>query len=293
MSNILSMTGFGKYVGEFENKKITAEIKSLNSKSIDCIVRIPMLYREKELEIRNLIADKLIRGKIELLVIVEITENEQISTINEKVFLMYYRQFENIYKQLGKEFDSFAVANIMRIPEVLETKYEELSQEEWLVVKQIIEKSIENCIKFRETEGDALCNDIMSNIKSLNQFKNLIEPLEPLRSQTAKDRLLKILDETVGVEKIDSNRLEQELIYYIEKFDINEEMTRLEQHLKYFMETISNEYNVGRKLNFITQEIGREINTLGAKAYQSEMQKIVVEMKNELEKIKEQIMNIL
>ena len=293
MSNILSMTGFGKYVGEFENKKITAEIKSLNSKSIDCIVRIPMLYREKELEIRNLIADKLIRGKIELLVTVEITENEQISTINEKVFLMYYRQFENIYKQLGKEFDSFAVANIMRIPEVLETKYEELSQEEWLVVKQIIEKSIENCIKFRETEGDALCNDIMSNIKSLNQFKNLIEPLEPLRSQTAKDRLLKILDETVGVEKIDSNRLEQELIYYIEKFDINEEMTRLEQHLKYFMETISNEYNVGRKLNFITQEIGREINTLGAKAYQSEMQKIVVEMKNELEKIKEQIMNIL
>jgi len=293
MPEIFSMTGFGRKVGEYDQKKISVEIRSLNSKVLDYSIRIPAIYREKEIEIRNLILDKLIRGKIELLITVELVDEEQITIINKNVFLAHYRQLSNIYHQINQPVDNFAIANILRFPDIFETKNEKLLPEEWIIVKQIIEECLEECVVFRRNEGKALYNDITANIKSISNLRTEIEPHEQSRRFTVKERLTRILEETVGFENIDKNRLEQELIYYIEKLDINEEMVRLEQHIKYFIDTISTEHIVGRKLIFITQEIGREINTLGAKANHSEIQKIIVMMKDELEKIKEQIQNIL
>lgn len=293
MSGIYSMTGYGRGVGDYNGKKITAEIRSLNSKSLDLTLKIPTLYREKELEIRSLFSEKLNRGKIELQIFVESSTPEQNTTINKQLFLSYYKQLSDIYAAINIEIDHAAVANIIRLPELFEQKKEELNSDEWAVVSQIIEQSVEACNNFRKTEGQALYNAIVKNIESIGELKQQVVLLEPNRRIAVKERLTKLIEELIVPEKIDNNRLEQELIYYIEKLDITEEIVRLEHHLLYFMEIFRKEYIVGRKLSFIAQEIGREINTLGSKANQSDIQKLVVQMKDELEKIKEQILNIL
>lgn len=293
MTQIFSMTGFGRSLGEYNGKRITIEVKTLNSKSLDLNLRIPSYYREKESDIRSMVSEKMIRGKVDFQMYVESTACEPKTNINQNIFASYYKQLEEIYTSLNKTIGEETMASITRFPDVMETRHEELEADEWVVIKDLIEESITNCLQFRATEGLSLRNDLVQKIDTINELKEQILPLEPQRKETIKARIQKSIAELEEPEKFDPNRFEQELIYYIEKLDINEERVRLEQHLKYFIETMNLGGAIGRKLGFITQEIGREINTLGSKANHSEIQKLVILMKDELEQMKEQILNIL
>ena len=290
---ILSMTGFGRATSEYKGKQFTVELRSLNSKGLDLNLRMPPLYREKEPEVRALLSENLTRGKIDFTLLVEMSSAQTNTHINKENFISYYNQLKEIYSQIGESINNETIASITRFPDVLETKSEDLEIDEWDIISSTIDKSVEEFISFRQTEGESLRNDLISKAKNISALKEKVLPFEAQRKEIVRERLLKAISELEEPSKFDPNRFEQELIYYIEKFDINEEKVRLEQHLDYFITTLKSGGNIGRKLGFIAQEIGREVNTLSSKANHVEIQQLAVLMKDELEQIKEQVLNIL
>lgn len=289
------MTGYGKASAEYNNRKIHVEIKSLNSKALDFSTRIAPIYREKEMEIRKMVSNVLERGKIDLNIWVE-KETESVgATINPDVVKNYVRQLREISSTAGIEVPSPTEIwkILVRLPELTQSNaVEELCDEEWEVAKNTINKAVEALMDFRRQEGEALAVKFNKNIDAIENLLASIEPFEQSRVQKIRKRLEERLAELKGVD-YDKNRLEQELIFYIEKLDINEEKQRLTNHLKYFRETMASGHGQGKKLGFIAQEMGREINTTGSKSNQAEMQNIVVKMKDELEQIKEQVLNVM
>lgn len=289
---LVSMTGFGKATCELEKKKITIEIKSLNSKQLDAFTRIPSFYREKDIEVRNLISKKLSRGKVDFSMYAEIKGSESKSIVNTELVKSYFAQLSDISKDLGVDNNNL-LSTIMKLPDTLKSVREELDENEWEVVTQSIDEALNDLIKFRKQEGVALEKDIKQRINSILSLLKDVEPLEKVRIDNVKERLRNNLKELANKDEYDKNRFEQELIFYLEKLDITEEKVRLSHHCEYFLTTMQLDEPVGKKLGFISQEIGREINTLGSKANNSDMQKIVIVMKDELEKIKEQVLNVL
>ena len=290
---IKSMTGFGKATGEINNKKVTVEVKSLNSKQADINLRIPSFYKEKELPLRSFINKELQRGKIELNLYVELLDGQTNYQINTALFKKYYEDLSSLANDLNQTNQTDLMSIIAKLPDVLKSEREELDEDEWNVIQDIIEKSISHLNEFRLAEGKALEEDLKLRINNIDSLLNDVEKFDASRIENIKERINNSLNEAVGEENINKDRFEQELIYYIEKFDVTEEKTRLKTHLSYFIETTNSKNSEGKKLGFIAQEIGREINTLGSKANNADLQKIVVQMKDELEKIKEQVLNIL
>jgi len=282
---IQSMTGFGKSEVQTENRKITIEIKSLNSKNLDINARFPTLYKEKEMEVRKWIARELLRGKIDVVLFAETTGEETSTRINQGIVEGYLSQLETI----RKEADILSIA--MRLPDVLKTEREELDEEEWQKIEEGISNALKQLNEFRSSEGMELKRDFEMRISILEEKLKEVMEIDPERLDAVRSRLDKSIEEIRA--SVDQNRFEQELIYYLEKLDITEEKVRLNKHLSYFLYSLNEEVSNGKKLGFITQEIGREINTIGSKANYAPMQKVVVEMKDELEKIKEQLLNVL
>ena len=291
---ILSMTGYGKAVVAYKEKKINVEVKSLNSKSLDLSARIAPLYREKEMEIRRLIAQKLERGKVDFSLWVEKETTIDATPINAALVENYYHQIKSISANTGIPEPSDWFTTLLRLPDVTtKTEIEVLEEEEWHTAKQAITEALDKLIEFRTQEGAALQKKFTEKIDNITALLKSIEPFEKSRVPKIKDKIIDGLKQIPEVD-YDKNRLEQELIYYIEKLDISEEKQRLSNHLKYFRETMNESgHGVGKKLGFISQEMGREINTTGSKSNQAEMQNIVVKMKDELEQIKEQVLNAL
>ncbi|HPQ12981.1 MAG TPA: YicC family protein [Paludibacteraceae bacterium] len=290
---IQSMTGFGKATCEYEGKKIVVEIKSLNSKQLDLSLKIAAAYRNKELEIRTEILQKLERGKIDVAIYIDNSGKDVANQINPSVFLSYMQQIKSLSQNLELPEPTNWFDILLRLPDVMKTDNIELEENEWQALKKSIDKAIEQVISFRIQEGKSLENVFISKITNIGDLLEKISPYEAERIEKIRSRLKDNLQALSDKVDYDQNRLEQELIYYIEKLDINEEKVRLRNHLNYFLETMKLEPSAGKKLGFIAQEIGREINTLGAKANHSEIQKIVVEMKDELEQMKEQVLNVL
>ncbi|WP_320814306.1 YicC/YloC family endoribonuclease [Flavobacterium sp.] len=285
---IQSMTGFGKAFLQLPNKKITVELKSLNSKGLDLNVRTPSIYREMELQIRNTIAQKLERGKIDFSLYIEVTGEETSAKINVPIVKGYINQMKEVIPNAdATELMKMAV----RMPDALKTEREELDKEEWSHIQKVINEALTKIDDFRTDEGASLEKEFQLRIGNIRSYMEQALVLDPERVQNIKDRLFTAIEELKVT--VDENRFEQELIYYLEKLDITEEKVRLTNHLDYFIETMNNEGGLGRKLGFITQEMGREINTMGSKSNHAEMQKLVVMMKDELEKIKEQVLNVL
>lgn len=287
------MTGYGKAEFETGNKKITVELKSLNSKQIDINTRIPMSYREKELEIRKEISEKLVRGKIDFSIFVEDHGAESNSAINGPVVINYVNQLGEIQKKLGLPVTELIIAPVMRLPDSVKTVFASPDEKEWEAVFIQIQSVIQSVIQFRIQEGEALGRDITANLAEIQHLFKQIDPFEEQRMANIKARILESLNQINVNGSVDKNRFEQELIYYLEKLDINEEKVRLTNHCDYFLETLLGPGDSGKKLGFIAQEIGREINTIGSKANESHMQRIVVQMKDALERIKEQLLNVL
>lgn len=287
------MTGFGKAEFEVNNKKFTIEIKSLNSKQIDINTRIPAIYREKDIEIRRELSDKLERGKIDFNIYVENLGDESNSKINEPILKSYFKQLSKISADLNLATDQSMLQAALRLPDVVKTEYQTLDEEEWHIILENIGKAIADIDKFRVQEGEALKIDILNSIELIQSLLIQIEPFEGLRIEALRARLTENLDKLTLNGNVDKNRFEQELIFYLEKLDINEEKVRLANHCEYFTETITEKVNTGKKLAFISQEIGREINTIGSKANNIEIQRIVVQMKDYLERVKEQLLNVL
>jgi len=293
LTMIQSMTGYGKATAEFEGKKINVEIKSLNSKALDLSTRIAPIYREKEMEIRNLIAKTLERGKIDFSIWVEKEATDTAVPINATVLENYYKQIKAISEITGIPLPEDWFTILLRMPDVMtKVDIQELSEEEWNVVYTAIQESLEHLVTFRKQEGAALEKKFTEKIDNIAALLKSIEPYEQERVGKIRDRIIDALEKTISID-YDKNRLEQELIYYIEKLDINEEKQRLTNHLNYFRETMREGHGQGKKLGFIAQEMGREINTTGSKSNQAEMQNIVVKMKDELEQIKEQVLNVM
>ena len=288
---IQSMTGYGKAVIVFGDKKINVEIKSLNSKAMDLSTRIAPLYREKEMEIRNLIAQTLERGKVDFSIWVEKDAAESATPINTALVENYYNQIKTISETCHIPLPEDWFATLLRMPDVLtRVDVQELSDEEWAAAKQTI--ALQHLVDFRKQEGAALEKKFTEKIDNIERLMKSIEPYEKERVAKIRERITDALEKTLSID-YDKNRLEQELIYYIEKLDINEEKQRLANHLKYFRETMAGGHGQGKKLGFIAQEMGREINTTGSKSNHAEMQNIVVQMKDELEQIKEQVLNVM
>ncbi len=287
------MTGYGKADILYNGKKIHAEIKSLNSKSLDLNMRIAPIYREKEMDIRKRIAQELERGKVDFTLWVEKDETLAGGTINPAAVNNYLKQIHTISQDLGIEMPTNLWETLLRLPEVTQTtQVEELTDEEWAMASQAVNNAIAHLTDFRRQEGEALGKKFLEKVDNIEQRLGEIEVYESTRVQKIRQRLEDRLLELTGVD-YDKNRLEQELIYYIEKLDISEEKQRLANHLNYFRETLAGKAGQGKKLGFIAQEMGREINTTGSKSNQAEMQNIVVKMKDELEQIKEQVLNVL
>lgn len=291
---IQSMTGYGKAVAELPNKKICAEIKSLNSKALDLSSRIAHPYREKEIEMRTELAKSLERGKVEFNLWVEKTDGiEMGTTINRELMATYHRQLQEVTQTLGIPAPADWLQTLLRMPDVMaKTEVAEVTEEEWAAVFQAIRQATADLVTFRKQEGAALEQKLRQNIDRIEQLLRAIEPYEKERVEKVRERITEALEKSLQV-NYDKNRLEQELIFYIEKLDVNEEKQRLTNHLAYFISTLEGGEGQGKKLGFIAQEMGREINTLGSKSNHAEMQKIVVQMKDELEQIKEQVLNIL
>ncbi len=290
---IKSMTGYGKAEFETGNKKITIELKSLNSKQIDMNTRLPVLYREKELTIRKEISERLIRGKVDFSLYIEDHGGESSSAINEAVVMSYFNQLSAIQRNLGLPVTEQIMQSVMRLPDSVKTVFAELDEKEWEAIFAQILLVIRAVDQFRIQEGEALSRDISANITEIQQLLRQIDPYEEQRIANIKTRIQESLNEIAINGTVDKNRFEQELIYYLEKLDINEEKVRLTNHCEYFLETLGSPGDAGKKLGFIAQEIGREINTIGSKANESHMQRIVVQMKDALEKVKEQLLNVL
>jgi uncharacterized protein (TIGR00255 family) len=282
------MTGFGKATLQLPTKKITIEVKSLNSKGLDLNVRMPSLYREMELGLRNLIASKLERGKIDFSIYIESTAEQTSTRVNVPIVKAYINQLREVYADADEtELMKMAV----RMPDTMKVEREEIDESEWATIQNVIEEALQNILNFRKDEGESLEKEFQLRIGNIRQFMNEALALDPERVQAIKDRLQTAIAELQV--NVDENRFEQELIYYLEKLDITEEKVRLTNHLDYFLDTIKGTEANGRKLGFITQEMGREINTMGSKSNHAQMQKLVVQMKDELEKIKEQVLNVL
>jgi len=279
------MTGYGKAEVQLENKKVTIEIRSLNSKNLDINARFPTLYKEKEMEVRKWLSGQLLRGKIDLVLFVETTGEETYTRINKGVVESYLEQLEGI----RKEADILSIA--MRLPDVLKTEREELDEEEWQKIEGGITEAIKQLNAFRSSEGNELKRDFEHRVAVLEEKLEEVISIDPERLDAVRTRLDKAIQDLKS--DVDENRFEQELIYYLEKLDITEEKVRLNKHLSYFLYSLNEKDSNGKKLGFISQEMGREINTIGSKANFAPMQKVVVEMKDELEKIKEQLLNVL
>lgn len=289
---IQSMTGYGKSLVVYKGKKINIEIKSLNSKQLDLMTRIAPLYREKEMEIRQLIAEKLLRGKVDFSIWIEKDESTQATPVNTALMQNYFDQLKGFAQQNQLEGIDWIQA-LIRMPDVLtKTEVEVLDDEEWAAARQGVCEAIQHLVDFRVQEGAALEKKFAEKIDNIEQLLASIEPYEKSRVEKIRSRIVDGLKQIPEAE-YDKNRLEQELIYYIEKLDISEEKQRLTNHLNYFRETMADQAGQGKKLGFIAQEMGREINTTGSKSNQAEMQNIVVKMKDELEQIKEQVLNAL
>lgn len=290
---IQSMTGYGKATVSFGEKKIHVEIKSLNSKALDLSVRIAPLYREKEMEIRNLISKSLERGKVDFSLWIEKEASEAATPINAALMNAYYEQFKQITATTDIPMPEDLFTTLLRMPDVMtKVDIQELDDEEWQVVHQAIEEAINQLVDFRKQEGIALAKKFEEKLNNIGNLMKDIEPYEMERVTKIRERITEALEKTLSVD-YDKNRLEQELIFYIEKLDINEEKQRLANHLNYFRETMNEGHGQGKKLGFIAQEMGREINTTGSKSNHAEMQNIVVRMKDELEQIKEQVLNVM
>lgn len=285
-----SMTGYGKAFETFQNKKINIEIRSLNSKGSDVYLKLPAAYRLYELPIRKQIQDALSRGKVECTISIESIEGGESPSINRELAVAYYKEMKMIADQVGDDSNDL-LSSVFRIHDVMQVKEEDASEEEWEVLQKILAEAIDKLIEYRKEEGKSLQNDFLNSINEIEVRLKEVPKYESARIEIIRDRMYKSL-ENIN-ETIDENRFEQELIYYIERLDISEEKTRLQHHLNYFRDTMKSDEVMGRKLGFITQEIGREINTLGSKSYDADLQKIVVEMKDYLEKIKEQVLNTL
>lgn len=285
---IQSMTGFGKATLQLPNKKITVEIKSLNSKGLDLNVRMPSVYREMELGLRNQLSTELERGKIDFSIFMENTAEVTSTKVNVPIVKAYISQLREVYAEADEtELMKMAV----RMPDALKTEREEIDEDDWSEIQAVIEDGIKNIKAFRISEGVALEKEFLHRIANIMTMMNETVAMDNERIQTVKTRLRTAIDELEV--NVDENRFEQELIFYLEKYDITEEKVRLENHLNYFIETLAGNEANGRKLGFITQEMGREINTMGSKSNHAQMQKLVVQMKDELEKIKEQVLNVL
>lgn len=287
---IQSMTGYGKSVLQLPTKKVTIEIKSLNSKTLDLNVRIPSYYKEKELEVRKKLANELIRGKVDFSIFVEMTADETSTIINPGVVKNYIQQLKSIVETDSKS-DLELLKMAIHMPDALKTDREELDEKEWNLINTTTDEAIKEIIQYRIDEAAALEDDFRQRIANIRTYLEEVKELDVERITNVKERLKKAIDDLKVT--VDENRFEQELIYYLEKLDINEEKVRLENHLNYFLQTLETEDSNGKKLGFIVQEMGREINTTGSKANFAPMQKAVIQMKNELEQIKEQILNIL
>ena len=290
---IQSMTGYGKAVVAYKGKKINVEIKSLNSKQLDLTTRIAPLYREKEMEIRQIIAERIIRGKVEMSIWVEKDATTEATPVNTALMESYFQQLKDFATSHGVESNVDWMQTLIRMPDVLtKTEVEVLDEEEWTVVRDGVVEAVQHLVDFRTQEGAALEKKFAEKIDNIERLLASIEPYEKSRVEKIRSRIVDGLKQIPEAE-YDKNRLEQELIYYIEKLDISEEKQRLTNHLKYFRETMADAAGQGKKLGFIAQEMGREINTTGSKSNQAEMQNIVVMMKDELEQIKEQVLNAL
>lgn len=284
---ILSMTGFGRAENVFEGKKITIDIKSLNSKSFDLNIKIPLRYKEKEFEIRKILNDRIIRGKVDCYVNLENLEESNDVKINKNLIDSYMNELRNIASD-GPDFEYLKMA--VRLPDAITSRPDELTEGEWEMLASIVNAAVDRFEEFRKTEGSILHEELNRNIQNIDKYLGEVIPFEEERIVSVKERYQKSLKE---FENVDETRFYQEMAYFTEKLDISEEKVRLTQHLKYYKEVMDNESFNGKKLGFISQEIGREINTLGSKANHAEIQKLVVMMKDDLEKIKEQTLNVL
>jgi uncharacterized protein (TIGR00255 family) len=290
---MVSMTGFGKAFCELKNRTVTIEVKSLNSKQLDIYTRLPNKYKDKDIDIRNLLSQRLKRGKIDLCINIENSGVAGSAIINDQIVKDYYKQLSKIGDEINIKLDATILSTIMRFSDALITCQDEIDEEEWEKVTSAIDNALIAIDEYRIQEGKALEADILGRIEIIGQQLATITPFEEDRIRKIRDKMLSSITEWTENEKIDSNRFEQELIYYLEKLDITEEKIRLKNHCDYFIEVSKEDLPGGKKLGFIAQEMGREINTIGSKANHSEIQKIVVQMKDELEKIKEQLNNIL
>ena len=284
---ILSMTGFGRAETVYKGKKITVDIKSLNSKNFDLNVKVPLRYKEKEFDIRKLLNDKILRGKVDCYISCESLEDSNEVTINQDIVKNYIEQLRSVASD-APEFEYLKMA--VRMPDVLSTKSSELEDDEWKALLEVVQESVDRFIEFRQTEGNQLAEEIEKIVQNIEYNLSEVAQYEEERIQPIKDRYISALK---NFENVDEARYYQEMVYFVEKLDISEEKVRLSQHIKYYLEVMKNEDFNGKKLGFIAQEMGREINTLGSKANHSEIQKLVVEMKDDLEKIKEQTLNVL
>ncbi len=289
---IQSMTGFGKVTAELPSKKVTVEIKALNSKQLDLSTRIPSAYKEKEMQIRSLLLQSLERGKVEFNIFIEYIGKDTPTQINLAAVENYYTQIKDIADKLNIGLPADWFQTLLRMPDVIKTEAQEVNEEEWNVVENAIKEAIQHLFDFRIQEGAMLQKLFEQKIANIGRLLSEVELYEKERIEKVKTRIMDNLEKIAG-QDYDKNRFEQEMIYYIEKLDVNEEKNRLDNHLKYYISTMESGHGQGKKLGFIAQEMGREINTLGSKSNHAEMQKIVVQMKDELEQIKEQVLNVL
>lgn len=289
---IQSMTGFGKVTAELPSKKVTVEVKALNSKQLDLSTRIPSIYKDKEMQIRSMLLQSLERGKVEFNIFVEYIGKDTPTQINLTAFESYYNQSKDIADKLNISLPNDWFQSLLRLPDVIKIEAQEADETEWEVVEKAIQEAIKHLCDFRIQEGAMLQKLFEQKIGNIARLLAEVEPYEKERLEKVKTRIMDNLEKVAG-QDYDKNRFEQEMIYYIEKLDINEEKNRLDNHLKYFISTMKDGHGQGKKLGFIAQEIGREINTLGSKSNHAEMQKIVVQMKDELEQMKEQVLNVL
>lgn len=289
---IQSMTGYGKAEGTVGNRKYTLEVRALNSKQLDINLRLPSVFKEKELELRTWLAEHLFRGKVDVGIYYEADASEMKVTLNKPLLEAYAKDLKEVAESIGQEQSDF-IGAVLRIPEVLRSEREEFDETEWAGIMKLAREAVERFIEYRDQEGKGLADDFEVRIANILAAEAQLGPLLEERMTKVKNRLKSNLEEFIDPDKIDRNRFEQEVIYYLEKFDVNEERQRLVANCTYFLEILRNGKQQGKKLGFITQEIGREINTLGSKANDAEIQRSVVMMKDELEKIKEQVLNVV
>lgn len=291
--SLISMTGWGKTQYQMQDKLVTVEIKSINSRQYDLNLKIPFLYRDFESEMRSIVSEKVARGKVDLIITQEFVNGTSVSELNKEALKKYFAQISELAGEFGISGSDILFAAAMRFPEVVKTPQILISEEEKTVLFDALSQALNLLVSFRVQEGKALEKDILQHLSRIEELLDQITPFEQERIDAFRDKLRRNLEEYLGKNGVDENRFEQEIIFHLEKIDIAEEKIRLANHLKYFREVVQNEELQGRKLGFISQEIGREINTLGSKANHALIQKKVVEMKDELEKIKEQLLNIL